>query len=121
MTSAFEGALRTCLTEPGTFPEDLLEQMVSRSRLMVTKLFAIRYLTYSKYYAHRDRKGKYKAAAKTFLYPGSVWHTHNYTQVDVYLKNEESNASAVTPTIPSAAELALPPFNDTHTGYPTHG
>ena len=105
-TTAFSAALRSCL-EARHMPEQLLAHFMTKLGLRVMRFNAIRYLTFSQQVTYEIQIGVRPAGAKTFLFPGAVWHNHNYTQVDAYLRDEERSAYTITPDIPTEDEFWL--------------
>jgi hypothetical protein len=121
-SNAFVRALQMCLTVKGVFPEELLTRIALLCHLRVAPLGAIKYLKFSRGFEIQARHNRSRhlfnstsAGAKTFLYPGSIWHNHDHKQVQQYLSSEESNITgAATPTIPNAEQLKWFPFTDQH-------
>lgn len=111
VVSAFADILLRCVVERGNIPEYLLHVLEVERGLRVAKLGAVQYLTFNKMYNFRVRNHQVKAGPKTFLYPGSVWHNHNETQVTAYLHEQERNASAMTQVEPSDEELKHYPYS----------
>ena len=104
--SAFGAALRSFLEERH-MPEHLLAILIDQLKLRTMRMGMIRYLTFSQTVTYEIRNGRRPAAGKTFLFPGAVWHNHNYTAVEAYLRDEERSAYTVTPDIPTEDEFWL--------------
>ena len=104
--SAFAEALQTCLVMRGVFPEDLLHLIATSRKLIISPLGAVNYPVFSKLYNTRVRTGQEMATIKTDLFPGAVWHNHNYSQLDAYMKEREVNASLTTAFDPTPERRA---------------
>ena len=109
--AAFSDLLHLCVAKPrANIPEGLLRDLVEARMLRVQPLKAVRYLTFSAKHNRKMQHGVRKVGAKTFLYPGGVWHNHNASAVEELLRSEEANLLNATPTIPSDEELRHPPY-----------
>ena len=109
--AAFSDLLHLCVAKPrANIPEGLLRDLVEARMLRVQPLKAVRYLTFSAKHNRKMQHGVRKVGAKTFLYPGGVWHNHNASAVEELLCSEEANLLNATPTIPSDEELRHPPY-----------
>ena len=80
-------------------------------------LGAVNYPVFSKLYNTRVRTGQEMATIKTDLFPGAVWHNHNYSQLDAYMKEREVNASLTTAFDPTPERRAAGyPYEPPRTG-----
>ena len=108
--SAFAEALQTCLLVKGIFPEDLLHLIAVSRGLTTAPLGAVVYPKFSQLYSARVRAHIEPEALKTELFPGAVWHNHNYTQLDAYMTERELNASLGTGIFPNPEQRKAYPF-----------
>ena len=108
--SAFSEAVHTCLTQRGTFPEDLLHQMAVRHRLCAVIVGAVKYPNFNETYNRGIFHGTQEEGIKTELFPGAMFHNHNIELIDGVMSELERNASAVTRAYPNAVERTQYPF-----------
>ena len=102
--------MQTCLLVKGIFPEDLLHLIAVSRGLTTAPLGAVVYPKFSQLYSARVRAHIEPEALKTELFPGAVWHNHNYTQLDAYMTERELNASLGTGIFPNPEQRKAYPF-----------